>query len=124
MLVNGFPGVPLPGGVRATSMYQVVFLSCTKASETPLVSPVTRLAASLWKTTTRPPVSRSASQLVPAAATPDGSALIRVVTPVSRSCLKTSRAPLESSPGTRLLARLWKDTSLPYQEMPGENDPP
>ena len=53
-------------------------VSRTYTSVVPFVSPATRSGASLWNTVTRPPVSRSASQLVPLAVVPEGVALRNV----------------------------------------------
>src|SRR5262245_52669005 len=51
---------------------------------------------------------------------PSDATLTRSVTPVIRSCTKTSNAPFVS-PGTRLLALLANATNRPSAEMDGQN---
>src|SRR5262245_66576099 len=95
--------------------------SCTKMSPRPFVSPGTRSLAKLEKATKRPSEERDGKywmELSPWDCAPPEATLTRVVTPLARSCTKTSQAPFVS-PGTRLVAALEKATRLPSAESAG-----
>src|SRR5581483_4016880 len=88
-----------------------------KVSETPFVSPGTRLDADELNTTTCPLAEIAAKPLPAFAWAPVDETLTRVVIPVCRSRTNTSCAPLVS-PGTRLDAVESNSTYRPSAEMP------
>ena len=83
------------------------------------VSTGMRLVASLAKATQRPSAEMDAKELEPSPSLPSEATLTRSVVPFCRSRTKMSMVSFPS-PGTRLVASLWKATKRPSAEMDGE----
>src|SRR5438552_10226937 len=110
-----------PAESTLTSSVVAVSRSWTNTSATPLVSPGTRLVASLSKATNRPSLERAGqncSMLAAFACAPVESTLTRSVIPVIRSLTKTSKAWFVS-PTTKSSASLAKATKRPSAETTG-----
>src|SRR5947208_4873223 len=110
-----------PAESTLTRSVVAVSRSRTNTSATPLVSPGTRLVASLSKATNRPSPERAGqncSMLAAFACAPVESTLTRSVIPVIRSLTKTSKAWFVS-PTTRSSASLAKATKRPSAESVG-----
>jgi hypothetical protein len=90
--------------------------SLTKTSAALFVSPGTRFEEVLAKVTNRPPAEIADVKHVPSPSAPAELTLTRSVTPCSRSRTKVSMRPFVS-PLTRFVARLWKTTKRPSEEI-------
>ena len=92
-----------PASPTLTRVVVFAWRSRTKTSLTSFESPATRFVADEENATNRPSVLIAGSKLSSLASAPALSTLTRVVSPVCRSLMKTSRAPF-ASPETRFEA--------------------
>src|SRR5947208_4418361 len=112
------PPPRVPSDATLTRSVTPVSRSWTRTSSALFVSPLTRLEAKLPKATKRPSAEMDGLKEPSLPWVPSDATLTRSVTPVRRSCTKTSEPPLVS-PLTRLEAKLSKATKRPSAEMDG-----
>ena len=105
-----------PEDVTLSRSIAPVWRSYTKTSAQPLVSPGTRLVASLWKATKRPSAETEGKVENASASAPEGPDADADGGAAFRSRRKMSATPLVS-PGTRLVASLEKASSEASAEM-------
>src|SRR5918995_6867798 len=122
-LVEESPLAWTPSLVTEASLVRRVMRSWTKTSlvEPASVSP-TSVRARLWNEMWRPSAEMDGTQAASSACCPSLETDTRVVSPVTRSCTKTSRWRLVSSL-TSVAALLWNATKRPSAEMAGVPDP-
>jgi hypothetical protein len=118
-----YPLACRPRGPRLTRRLVPARTSRTKMSNSPLVSPATRLVEVEQKATTRPSAESEGRMLNPSLCAPPRPTLTRRVVPAPTSRTNTSGWPLVS-PGTRLVASDEKATKRPSAETAGSPPDP